>query len=317
MNKEMLDKLYEPFELKTRPGGGGMQFKYIPSEDVAHRLNQVFGGSWSTRVRSEHTIEDSVVLRVEVSAYDPEMKDWVSHEGFGASAFKRFTQGNKANQIIDPGNAYKAAMSMAIRDAAKRFGCGLYAEDGPVDNTNKGSFTPPAKPSMTPSNAPVAQPVVVQPIPPTPQAPPTPPSPPVTPQPVVQQPQQFVPPLDQPILDALPATPPATPAIPATPPTAPVTQAPPATPQQPVQPVVQSQVPTSQPEPVFNGAGEDIVSDVQIAALGGLVNIKGLDYVALVSETLGIPADQVPPMEQLTGKQATLCIQNGNNKTRR
>jgi recombination DNA repair RAD52 pathway protein len=61
MQKEILDKLYESFELKARPGQGGMTFKYVPSDDIVDRMNKVFMGDWSTEVMQSEVIGDQVL----------------------------------------------------------------------------------------------------------------------------------------------------------------------------------------------------------------------------------------------------------------
>lgn len=309
MNQETLDKLYAPFELKERVGLGGMRFKYIPSDQIVDRMNKTFGGNWSTEVQSQEVIEDSVLLRVKVRVFTDD--NWYDHEGYGASSFKRFNSGPNQGKIIDVGNAYKAALSMAIRNACSRFGCGLHIEGDPevVEDNSGGGYspTPPAAPSFTPPSA--------SPTPP-PQAPPSapvnPPVPGPAPAPAPEPPPQPTPPQNN-----VPPVPPVPPPVleqpaprPSPQPQAPPTPTPSAPPQQ-----TQSTPP--EPNQMFADNGDGMMSSVQEAALDALVNIKGLDYNTLASEALGVSLDQVPTKDQLKSSQATLMIKHGNDKARR
>jgi hypothetical protein len=169
MQKEILDKLYEPFELKARPGQGGMTFKYVPSDDIVDRMNKVFMGDWSTEVVQSEVIGDQVLIRVRVYAKDPNNSDsnqyW--HEGYASQLIAKYTQGPKAGQIIDVGNSYKSAMSKAIKTAVAKWGVGLYLEKGSVnEGSSAGSWGPPNIPTSPPVVAPVEQPTIAPVAPP-------------------------------------------------------------------------------------------------------------------------------------------------------
>ena len=164
MQKEILDKLYEPFELKARPGQGGMTFKYVPSDDIVDRMNKVFMGNWSTEVVESEVIGDQVLIRVRVYAQDPNSSDsrqyW--HEGYASQLIAKYTQGAKVGQIIDIGNSYKSAMSKAIKTAVAKWGVGLYLEKGSVnEGSGVGSWGPPNIPTTVPEIVPVEQPKIL------------------------------------------------------------------------------------------------------------------------------------------------------------
>jgi len=163
MQKEILDKLYEPFELKARPGTGGMTFKYVPSDDIVDRMNKVFMGNWSTEVVESEVVEDQILIRVRVYAQDPNSSDsrqyW--HEGYASQLIAKYTQGAKVGQIIDIGNTYKSAMSKAIKTAVAKWGVGLYLEKGSVnEDSGVGSWVPPNIPTEIPEIKPIEQPKI-------------------------------------------------------------------------------------------------------------------------------------------------------------
>jgi len=144
MYERILEKLYQPFELRERRGVGNKTFKYVPSEDIVDRMNKVFQGSWSTEVRTVDVIEDQVLMCVRVYINDGSRECW--HDGYASHPLARYTSGPNNGKIIDVGNSYKSAMSKAIKTAVSKWGVALYLEE----DTNQPS-------SM---NVPLATPVV-------------------------------------------------------------------------------------------------------------------------------------------------------------
>lgn len=126
MQKEILEKLYKPFELKSRQGQGGKTFQYVESDDIINRMNEVFAGEWSTQIVEREMIEDHVLVRVRVSVNVDGFT--YSHEGYASQAMARFSLGDKKGQVIDVGNVFKSAVSKAIKTAVSRWGVGLYLE---------------------------------------------------------------------------------------------------------------------------------------------------------------------------------------------
>ena len=158
MHKDTLKELYEPFELKARPGQGGKTFKYVPSNDIVDRMNKVFSGNWSTEVVEKEILDDQILIRVRVYVEDPMLVDsnrqyW--QEGYASQSIARFTQGPKSGQIIDLGNSYKSAMSKAIKTAVARWGVGLYLEGESIQEEDApGPWTPPVTPPESPTPPP-------------------------------------------------------------------------------------------------------------------------------------------------------------------
>jgi len=131
MHENTLKALKAPFNLKSRPGTGGRNYKYVPSEDIVERMNTVFQGNWSTEVLESQVIEDNILVRVRVQAVAPNSTDSMPffHEGYASQSIARFTGGANSGKAIDIGNSYKSAMSKAIKVACSRWGVALNLED--------------------------------------------------------------------------------------------------------------------------------------------------------------------------------------------
>lgn len=131
MNKELLQKLYEPFNLKERMGPGGKTFKYVPTRDVVDRMNKIFDGNWSTEVISDKLIEDQVLILVRVMITDPVSGKMYWQDGYDSHPVARFTSGPNVGKPVDIGNTYRSAMSKAIKTACSKWGVGLYLNGEP------------------------------------------------------------------------------------------------------------------------------------------------------------------------------------------
>jgi hypothetical protein len=313
MQKEILDKLYEPFELKARPGQGGMTFKYVPSDDIVDRMNKVFMGDWSTEVVQSEVIEDQVLIRVRVYAKDPNSSEprqyW--HEGYASQLIAKYTQGPKSGQIIDVGNSYKSAMSKAIKTAVAKWGVGLYLEKGSVnEGSAAGSWGPPNIPTSSPEVKPVEQPKI------SPVAPPV------------------VPPVATPV--TIPPAPVATPiaAAPVVPPVAAPVNIPSGMPNIPVQvpdaapvnaPVfTDANVVVTQPNQSasFNppmdsvpaqGAVAEGLTDVQKVAIENIMSVHNKPLAELAPAALQRTDNLPNSLEALSYQDAVKLIQYGNN----
>jgi len=346
MKQEVLDKLNAAFDVKIKPGKGG--YKYIDSKDVIDRMNTVFKGSWSTIVVYKEIIEDHVLIEVMVRAYDEEINQWAEHSGFGSSQIARFTYGDNKGKPIDIGNIYKGALSKAIRSACARLGAGLYleedakSEDVVTPSVGVTSEVPVPMPAMPTTTAPVVEEPVLQKVPAVEEAPaPVAPAVTLTPAPTVAMPVEEAPvqevvsvpelptvPVPNPVVEAPPepasvpepAPVPVSNSVPATPAPAPA-----GTPSSPIERIknkkeqggdmpVAPAVPAVPPE-----TGARMVSDVQLAALEGVLSVKGMEYKALGREAFDDSnlTDDVPNKKDLTYNQAVVVIKYGNEKNRR
>ena len=298
MDKEKFEQLYQPFELHSRPGMAGRTFKYVKGEDVIDRMNKVFAGRWGTDILDQEIINEEAVVSVLVTIYEEDNLR-LSHVGFGSSSLKG---GNV-------GDSYKSALTNAIKNACRKWGVGLYLEEE-ADGGEEGvpSFTPPTTPnkdmsktepvipsrssSSTPnvSNTPKEEPKEEVKTPKMPNLPPfinnSPPN--KEEPPIVEAPKEGVKkeksePVDKPA-QSFPKIP-----LP------------------------------SAPKPSNGTAGgkdDEKISDVQKAALKGLVTIRGLDYNQLVNDAFsskGIEFDKVPDADDLSYKEAVIVIKHGND----
>ena len=168
MKPEVLSELYRPFKLKSRQGLGGKTFQYVPSEDIIHRMNVVFGGNWSTEVTLEKIVDEQVLMCVRVTvavlSEDSDYDHYFSQEGYASHPIARYTQGNNSGKIIDIGNVYRSAMSKAIKTACAKWGVGLYLDgsnrlllDGTRGEERKPEITPtPSVTTDVPAEIPIA-----------------------------------------------------------------------------------------------------------------------------------------------------------------
>jgi len=324
MKQETLNALSAPFNVKTKPGKGN--YKYIDSKDVMERMNTVFQGRWSTVVTYKEVIEDHVLVEVLVKAYDDELQQWVEHSGFGSSQIARFTYGDNQGKPLDIGNIYKGALSKAIRSACTRFGAGLTLEVSSGSEVPVGTTSPPTVPSNIPEPTGVSElpalPSSSAPVPPP--GPETVPEPEPVPEPVVEEPVVEAPPVPEPEVAAPPVPPAEVPALP-------VETAPPVRPDNaPMTPTerikekkakeVAPPTPTESVPSIPTSEGVDYMSDVQYAALEGVLGIRGLEYMDLAKEAFtskGWSSDDVPTdPRKLKYEQAVVVIKYGNDKNR-
>jgi hypothetical protein len=313
------EALYKNFEnIPSRKGRGGT-YPYIRWQDVADRMNEVFGTNWSSEVLFQDIIGANVIVRVRVTIVDPEKGVFFTQEGFGGAP-------NDAS--TEAGTPFKSAYSKALKDACKKWGVGLYLDedDDAGSNTSSAHASPsPFPPGYTGKELGV------------------PPTAPI----LMEDPGVFVP-------TSIPPTPnkvekpvhikvePPTPSIPgkgnmAIPPgiggsmplppgvamsgtsmgttiEAPVPQAPqmPAAP--PVPPRSTSKV------GVINTGEPEYISDVQRAALQSILSIKGVDYEPLAKEAFefnGVVKNPIPEPDKLSYQEAVYVIKYGNDKFRK
>jgi len=132
MEKKTIDALYADFDkIEERKGLGGKTFKYLKPAPVIHRLNKVLKLNWSYEVREREVMEDWVVAKVRMYVWDDEdahkdLQRQIFREAYGSATIERFTAGKNQGKMVDPGNAFKGAVSDAIKKVASTFGIGLH-----------------------------------------------------------------------------------------------------------------------------------------------------------------------------------------------
>lgn len=307
VDNNVMAQLYAPFDLKVRQGVGNQKFKYVPSTDVIDRMNKVFMGKWNTIVLGTDIIEDFVLVRVQVSAIVEDRE--YQHAGFGSAPIARYNSGQKAGKIIDVGNSYKSALSTAIRNACTKFGVGLYLEGEHWDDTEgtsetvgqykeSGDMPQTIVPSMTAPKTTQVPPLSLS----STKIPPLPKQAPVE-QPAPVEEAKAEPVIPEVQLENKPAPKPAFPKIPS--PTATSGMSAP-------------KVPPS----MTAGSGGSVgrITDVQMAALDALLNLRDVKYEDLAKEAFeanGLSTDNIPAKENLDYKQAVSVISYGNHLYRK
>lgn len=134
MDRKTIDKLYADFDkIEERQGMGGKTFRYLKPAPVIHRLNKVFNLNWSYEVVEREVMEDWVVAKVrmyvwndEDGHHNPLEQRQIFREAYGSATIERFTAGKNQGKMVDPGNAFKGAVSDAIKKVASTFGIGLH-----------------------------------------------------------------------------------------------------------------------------------------------------------------------------------------------
>jgi len=299
--KKVMDSLQKKFpddKVKIRQGKGGMQFNYIPTQEIIDRLNEVFGCSWSAyEVESKifgnpQGVPNYVAKRVCIEIPDPDTpaKTW-RREGWG---------GHPVIQGMDLGDAMKSAYSKAFTKAASNFGVGLYLWGVDVDDDNAPNgvgyptpevTTPPpsARPPMQPSGPTVT---TVNPgahNPPPNFNNPSAPVPPST-RPMSGQDDFAYPNMGSndaaPYIDSSGA--------------AAVTSGPQAPGGPPTPPVAQINVQT----PHVQNSGATAIQDFQINAIRGMAGELGRDPLEVVHSALGDAGKHIQTVEQITSDQA-------------
>ena len=125
MNRELLEKPFDPNQIKQREGNFGKMLDYIEGHAVIKRLNDAFDANWSFAILKHEIVKetDEVVVIGELSAGD------IVKTQFGSS---RITRARETGEMISLADDLKAAATDAIKKCATLMGVGLhlYNNDG-------------------------------------------------------------------------------------------------------------------------------------------------------------------------------------------
>ncbi len=80
MNREILEKEFEPSQIKRRRGAFGEDLDYIETADVIRRLNQAFDGLWSFEILEHQQLFDEVVVLGRLTAEGISKCQFGSHQ---------------------------------------------------------------------------------------------------------------------------------------------------------------------------------------------------------------------------------------------
>ena len=125
MNRELLEKPFDPNQIKQREGNFGKMLDYIEGHTVVKRLNDSFEANWSFAILKHEILKetDEVVVLGELSA------NGIVKTQFGSS---KITRARETGEMISLADDLKAAATDAIKKCATLMGVGLhlYNNDG-------------------------------------------------------------------------------------------------------------------------------------------------------------------------------------------
>lgn len=126
LNSSVTSVLTRPLpqdQIKNRPGKGGMVFNYISADLVIKLLNEAFDYDWNTTIFSQNIYENTVVVGLELTVRYTD-NNYIHKQQFGSCDMGRG---------MGPGEAFKGAVSDALKKAATLLGLGLelYQDDVP------------------------------------------------------------------------------------------------------------------------------------------------------------------------------------------
>ncbi len=137
MNRDILEKEFEPAQIKKRRGPFGEDLDYVEAADVIRRLNQAFDGEWSFEIIEHQQMFDEVVVLGKLTA------DGISKMQFGSH---QITRTKKDSTVVNIGFDLKAAASDCLKKASTHFGVALhlYSEnvvDEPREPADRNAMT--------------------------------------------------------------------------------------------------------------------------------------------------------------------------------
>ena len=132
MNKELLEKPFDPGQIKQREGSFGKMLEYIEGHAIIQRLNDAFEAESFKILKHEILKEtDEVVVFGELRSGD------VIKTQFGSS---RITRNRETGEVINLSDDFKAAATDSLEKCATLLGVGLslYNGDKPERQNNGG-----------------------------------------------------------------------------------------------------------------------------------------------------------------------------------
>jgi hypothetical protein len=157
MNRALLEKPFEPSQIKQRQGNFGHILDYVEGHVVTSRLNEAFDGNWTFEIVKYRILKDTD----EVLVLGKLTAEGITKMAFGS---KEIARSKETKAIISIGDDLKAASTDALKKAASLFGVGLYLysdqrpngkpEEGRPETLDKGAPTGNEKTQSGPKNEP-------------------------------------------------------------------------------------------------------------------------------------------------------------------
>ncbi len=135
MNRELLEKPFNPDQIKQREGNFGKKLDYIEGHSVIQRLNDAFEAEWSFSILKHEILEatDEVVVLGESKAGD------VVKMQFGSS---RITRARETGEMVSLADDFKAGGTDALKKCATLLGVGLFLYNGDKPGSQNNSGRP-------------------------------------------------------------------------------------------------------------------------------------------------------------------------------
>ena len=138
MNRELLEKAFEPNQIKQREGNFGRTLDYIEGHSVIQRLNDAFEANWSFEILEHKILEntDEVIVLGKLTAGE------IIKSQFGSS---KITRARESGDMISLTDDLKAAATDSLKKCATMLGVGLHlygnhaSSPGQNGNGNKGA----------------------------------------------------------------------------------------------------------------------------------------------------------------------------------
>jgi hypothetical protein len=144
MKRDILEKPFDPAQIKQRVGTYGNVLDYIEGHSVIQRLNEAFDGVWSFEILRHEILED----KDEVLVLGKLTAEEVVKCQFGAS---KITRAKDNGEIISLADDLKAAGTDCLKKCATMLGVGLYLYNGDksLHDRNGDSGAPKSEPPQT------------------------------------------------------------------------------------------------------------------------------------------------------------------------
>lgn len=270
--RQVIERPLDRSRVKSREGGRGMTFDYIPTEYAIQLLNEAFDYSWESRVFMHEIHENTMaIVGVELKVWD-ENNSPIIKQQFGSC---------NINKGVDVGSALKGAASDGLKKCASQFGLALelYLDEAALSSV----FQPPQR-----GEAAKTRPVV---------------SPPSAQRPPVERETRIAPPSSNfSRTVSRPAAPPAPPAPPSMPSNRPSFSS--------AKNTASATVQAPRPNPFASNSGDKGINSTQMSALLSLSSKKGVSQSDLISFAQIVDAQGMPKQtfEELNHGEAIQVI---------
>lgn len=148
MNRQLLEKPFEPAQIRQRKGRNGL-LDYVEGHSVIQRLNEALEGAWSFEIVQHEVREDEVLVLARLSA------EGLVKMNFGVS---QVTRERESGALVSLGDDLKAAATDALKKCATFLGVGLHLyADKPLAGRASAARGVPAPPRPAPAPRPPAR----------------------------------------------------------------------------------------------------------------------------------------------------------------